>query len=414
MVNRKFNKAIFWNYISLVIMAASGLSMNAVIALFYGSAVLGAFGETYAWYMILSQLSVWGIHMSIVKHVPETNNPEEKGALLKSGIAITIVTSLLVTIASEFVVCFLSDVAWKRSMQVAFLGLVFFSVNKVFLNYLNAIYKMVAYSIFTSIRYAILAIGMIVLSLGGTESDYIALIFPLTEIIVFLGMLGYFFFRIPVQGKLSSILSKKMLCFGTKILPSYMVLEMNTKVDMVCLGMLVSDVSQIGIYSFAIFFTEGFYMLFVIIRKIVNPGIAEANIEGKISERIAEMKRYLHRYVILGGGAAYLGVIIGYVILCSFMQRPAYRAGVMYIIVICFSIAVNGKYIVFGDLLAQIGYPLEESVLNIVTVTGNFILNIILIMVFGMLGAAIATAVSYFVFSFYMKVRVKERVGITL
>lgn len=414
MTNGKLNKVLLWNYVSLAIMAVVGLLMNTLIVLFYGSDALGVFSETYAWYMILSQISVWGIHMAVVKYVPETDSEEERGTILRTDVMITVITSLLVTVISETVLYFLDGVAWKRSMQVAFMGLMLLSVNKILLNYLNAVYRMVAYAVFISARYVFLGLGIWFFSVMGVGSDWLAVVFPVTEFIVFLGVLGYFMFQIPVGGKLNRKIFGKMLFFGTKILPSYMVLELNTKVDVVCLGILQSNVSQIGIYSFSIFFTEGFYMLYVTIRKIINPGIAAANNEGRLLRQVTEIKKRLHRYMTLGSGAAYVGISVGYMILCKLMQRPEYSVGVIYILVICLAIAINGRYIVFGDVLAQAGYPLEESVLNVLTVVANFILNLILITIFGTIGAAGATAVSYFIFSFYMKIRVKERAGITL
>lgn len=414
MTNGKLNKVLLWNYVSLGIMAVVGLLMNALIVLYYDSDALGVFSETYAWYMILSQIAVWGIHMAVVKYVPETDCEKERGTIVRTAVMISIITALLVTVVSETVLYFMDGVAWKRSMQIAFLGLMLLSVNKILLNYLNAVDRMVTYAVFVSVRYLLLGLGIWFFSVIGVRPEWLAVVFPVTEIIVFLITLGYFMLRIPVGGKTDRKVFRKLLYFGTKILPSYMVLELNTKVDVVCLGILRSNVSQIGIYSFSIFFTEGFYMLYVTIRKMINPGIAAANNEKRLLEQITEIKKRLHRYVTLGGGAAYVGISIGYMIFCKLIQRPAYSVGVIYILIICLAIAINGRYIVFGDLLAQAGYPLEESILNVLTVAGNFILNLILIKIFGTIGAAAATAVSYFIFSFYMKIRVKERVGFTV
>lgn len=411
--NRILNKLLLWNYAGIAVMAASALLMNTVIALFYDTAALGIFGETYAWYIILSQISVWGIHMAVMKYVPETDDEEARGAVLKAGLAIAVITSLLITVISEIAICFLDSVGWKKSMQIAFAGLAFFSVNKVLLNYLNAIYRMAAYAAFVSLRYVFIGMGIFIFSFMGIEADYLALVFPMTEVAIFLGMLGYFAYQIPIHGEPDGKTFWKILYFGTKILPSYMALEMNTKVDVVCLGFLVSDVPQIGIYSFAIFFTEGFYMLYITIRKMVNPKIAEANAKGKLSEQMTIIKRSFRMHMALGC-AAYIGVSVGYVILCNVMHRPEYGRGITYILIICLAIAINGKYIVLGDVLAQTGYPLAESILNILTVAVNFLLNIILISAWGVVGAAVATAVSHFVFSFWMKAQVKERIGFIL
>lgn len=407
----EFNKELIWNYISLVFMAISGLIMNIIIAFFYGSNVLGVFSETYAWYMILSQLSVWGIHMAIVKFVPEKDGEIEKNSLLKTGLFLTILTSLTITGISEIVLLFLGDTAWGKSMQIAFTGMILLSVNKVLLNYLNAISQMIPYAFFSSLRYVCLGVIILLVSLFGLRYEYLAIVFPLTEIIVFAAMLVFFLFRVPMPGKFESHSMGKIFFFGTKILPSYMVLEMNTKVDVVCLGMLVSDVSLIGKYSFAIFFTEGFYMLYITVRKLINPGIAKTHAVGSLANYIDETSSFLKKYLTIGGTAAFAGISIGFMVICGILGKNEFQSGVIYILIIGAAILFNGKYIVFGDLLAQTGFPLEESILNIMTIAGNFVLNILLISIFGVSGAAGATAVSYFIFSIYMKWRVKRRVG---
>ncbi len=77
-------------------MTISGLLMNSLIANHYGSTVLGVFSETYAWYLVLSQLSACGIHMAIVKQVPEKENDYDKGDILITGIIAVVIVSLAV------------------------------------------------------------------------------------------------------------------------------------------------------------------------------------------------------------------------------------------------------------------------------------------------------------------------------
>lgn len=413
-MKRKFNIILIFNYISLVIMAISGLMMNSLIAIFYGAESLGIFSETYAWYLILSQLSVWGIHMAVVKFVPESDSNDKKGDILKTGIFLTIVISMLIAGVSEVLLVLFKDLPWQRSMRIAFSGLVLISINKVLINYLNAVNRMIAYAAFTSLRYASIGLIILIESLWGVTPDFLAFVFPVTEIIVLISMCIYFITRLNLKGQIKRAIVGEILCFGTKILPSYMVLELNAKVDVVCLGMLVKNVSQIGIYSFAIFFTEGFYMLYIMIRKIINPGIAKANAEERLIESIQRTTQDIRRYVSYGGIIVYIGISIGYLVICLLFGRLEYRNGIVYILIIGLSIWLNGKSIVFGDLLAQIGFPLEESILNIVTVGINFILNIFLIFAFGTVGAACATAISYFVFTYYMRWRVQKRSGIIL
>ncbi len=413
-MDKKINKVIIWNYISLICMAVSGLVINTIIVLFYGSEVLGIFSETYAWYLILSQISVWGIHMAIVKFVPEEEDDSKKGSILRTGILIVLISSIASTSLSEIILLFIRDLAWRRSLQIAVIGLILFSVNKVLMNYLNAISKMVEYAAFTSMRYSFFGVSICMLSITNMSSKYLPVVFPMTEVAVFICLIVFYLLKTPVSGKLDKKLIGKMLYFGTKFVPSYMVLEMNTKVDVVCLGTLCKDVDQIGLYSFAIFFTEGFYLLYVTIRRIINPDLAKANVNNRLSEHIGELKQRLRKYLAFGGIIAFVAVSIGYIVLCFIMGKAEYWIGISYILIICVSIMINGKYVILGDILAQSGLPLEESVLNIFTVASNFILNMILIISFGTIGAAVATALSYFIYTFYMKYRVKRRLGILL
>ena len=65
-----------------------------------------------------------------------------------------------------------------------------------------------------------------------------------------------------------------------------------------------------------------------------------------------------------------------------------------------------------GNILAQTGNPMSESINNVLTVMSNFILNILFIMRWGMIGAAFATGISYFVFSLNQTIIVKKRIGL--
>lgn len=52
--------------------------------------------------------------------------------------------------------------------------------------------------------------------------------------------------------------------------------------------------------------------------------------------------------------------------------------------------------------------------LNILTIAANFLLNIILISIWGAVDVAVATVVSHFVFFWMKMIRVKERIGLEL
>lgn len=392
-------------------MALSGLLMNGIIAFFYSTDEVGIFNETYAWYIVLSQLSVCGIHMAVVKYIPEEEGKEMRGSYLKSALIVTLISSLLVTAVSEIVLFFLRELPWRRSMIYACFGLMFFSINKVLINYLNAVGRMIAFAVFTSLRYGSIAVIVLVISVLHMSPDYLALTFPLTETGLFLVLQAFIFVTDRISGHIDRSLERRILAFGVRILPSYMVLEMNTKADVICLGFLIRDPGQIGVYSFAVLFAEGFYQLFVTVRRFINPRISENNAKGSLEEYLEGLRKKMNKYLVPASIGGYGALLAGYAIICLILSKNDYMFGLVYIAIICLAIVINGKYIIFGDFLAQTGFPFDESVLNIITVSCNLIFNVLLILAFGTTGASVATAISYFAFSLFMRYRIKNRTG---
>ena len=57
---------------------------------------------------------------------------------------------------------------------------------------------------------------------------------------------------------------------------SIVLIELNTKVDILMIGFFMGDYN-VGIYSFAALFGEGFYQLLIVLQNVLNPFIAIRN-----------------------------------------------------------------------------------------------------------------------------------------
>lgn len=395
-------------------MAAAGLMLNVTIAKTYDTSILGTFNETYAWYTILSQITVWGIHMSILKLVPEQNDRDLKESVLKSAVIGTIVISVVVTLLLETVLFMMKMNPWAQSMRIAFIGLIFFSVNKVLLNYLNAIYELVTFAVFQAVRYILLVTIAVAFAIIRVDGNYLAIMFPITEGLTCAILFGFIFGKNGVRGHFNKKTMLEVISFGTKILPSNMVVEMNTKVDVVCLGVLIQNTAKIGVYSFAILFTEGFYTIYMTIRKIVNPGLSESKANNQLEYYVRRINDIFTKYLVPLSLAAYVLIVMAYIFVCQFIGDAEYLTGTLYIAIICLSIVLTAKSIIWGDLLSQTGFPLEESKVNTMTVIGNVFFNIVLISLFETMGAAIATAISYSIYAFLMYTMIRKKTGLTI
>ncbi|MCI8322178.1 MAG: oligosaccharide flippase family protein [Lachnospiraceae bacterium] len=416
-VNSKFVEGLIWNYGSVVILSISGFLINFLIICFYDAAALGVFSRAQAWYGVLSQITVWGVHMSVMRLIPEYQDARREqemilssamaGVLMFSVVCVGMIELLLPRIITE-------HGRLLTSMQILMPGLVFFSLNKILLNYLNGLSMMKSYAFFQSLRY--LVIVVIVWVMGALQCDYkwLTASFTGAELVVLAACVGYLihrglFIRHPGLKYL-----KRHASFGTRILLSNLVNELNTKVDIICLGFFVGDDYLIGIYSFAVLFAEGFYQLYFVVRRSINPKITEYYVRDTLKEGIGMLNSGLKRALRVASPLAFAALLTGYYVICCLLQRKEYLSGLTFLIVICLAIVVSGRKIILGNIFAQTSFPAIESLFNLITVISNFILNVIFILWLGLMGAAVATALSYLIYGHLLKYYVKKKFGIAI
>ncbi|MCC6247653.1 MAG: hypothetical protein IT499_07825, partial [Rubrivivax sp.] len=66
--SHKLSRDIAWTLGSFVLLAASGMVINLVVAGVRDAAALGVFNQAYAVYIIASQLATLGLHYSVLRH----------------------------------------------------------------------------------------------------------------------------------------------------------------------------------------------------------------------------------------------------------------------------------------------------------------------------------------------------------
>lgn len=415
----KLSKDLIWNYISMGIMAGGGLLFNITIGFYYDADVLGVFNIVYAYYIVLSQLCVGGIHMAVTKYCAQYADDEQSTSeLLATASILTSVISICVAgmggLLSNGVLAFLFSPNVLKSLNMVWPALIFFSLNKVFLGYLNGILAMKAYAFFQGMRNLLIVLAIVVLAVMGFPGYYITICFFIAETLLFGGGIVYLLSNHYFTVKITPKWMAPIFAFGIRILPANVVLELNTKVDILCMSWLLKDERIVGIYSFAVLFAEGFYQAMVVLRRMINPWITQWYEHNELEKRWEELKNRYSRFLLMGCAVVMLFACGIQYLFGAFLKGNDYRDGTLPLIIICMSIVLNRKSILLGNVLSQTGNPLEESIVNIVTVMTNIILNIIFINVFGMIGAAIATGLSYMVFNMVQHFLILKRLQIKL
>ena len=405
---RKFLTDWSANLGSVGLLAVTGIALNSLIAKVYGAAVLGIFNQVYAIYIFGSQLATFGIQFSVLKYVAEFHDDEDAVAQSVAA-ALAAVAGCAALAVALFFVFFRYSPIQPYSPEVAvgvyymLPGLWFFAINKTLLNAFNGRQANKLYASFVSLRYLFILLfflGAVLLKFPGEQ---LTVVLSLSEAALLLSI-GLAYRRIfPGQHSLGNLdWIRQHIHFGSRSLVGGLAVELNTRVDVLVLGIFTND-AAVGIYSFAAFFVEGLLQLSVIARRLVDPVLTrlatQNDVHGRASLLVKGRNLGALFMAAVGAGMAFsypwyatwLGG--GDIAIASWPIFSILAAGA----------CIFAAYATFGGIFLQTGLPVVQSWLNLAVLGTNLALNVALVPLWGVLGAAIATSLSFMVGTLYLR-----------
>ncbi len=398
---------ILWNMASFGIIAGVGLGLNFVVAFYYDVAVLGIFNQVYAIYILFSQVAVGGVHLSVLKSVSQSHTELDRvKQIFSSGFLLTLLTSMFFAITAYAMSDYFGVALGSPEVGIGVVciapGLLFFSLNKTILALLNGLSKMKAYAIFQALRFIFMLLFLLLLVWSGAPGYYAPIIFSCAESLLFFIMLvsarKYLDFR--------QLLSYKDLyyshaVFGLKAAGGNILLDVNTRIDVIILGLFASD-RVVGIYSFAALVVEGFSQFPTVIRTVVNPLITQ----NYYSQSRDAFQRTLWKIRNLSYLALVpLGILIclGYPLIYKVVPNPDIAASQAPLFALMAGAILGGGYLPLLMIFNQTGHPASQTLLIFIIFLTNLILNIMLVPPFGMIGSAIGTGLTFALQIVYMR-----------
>ena len=404
----KFNVDLLWNMGAFALSAIIGVLLNVIIIKFYDSEVLGVFNQIYAVYILLSQLAVSGVHLSVQKYIPEYHSDKKNlNHIVTSALIITVITSIITIIVAYLFNQLPGRITNSEGVLQGFKyviwGLLFFSMNKVLLSFLNGIREMKTFAIFQLLRFVFMLSFLVYFIFTNKEGYLLALMLPLTELLLFFIVFIYAirFFKISIHNGFRKWLSENYR-FGNKALLGNFLFDINTKVDVFMLGIFLTD-SMVGIYSIAATIAEGFLQLPVLMRNNINPVITKAHTKKGyeiLNQVIRKSKKGFYKIIALLGLASIAGFPL--FLLVFGIKEDFYLIWSIYA-VLTLGVIITGGYLPFQMIFNQLGHPLNQTLFIFLLFLSNVIMNAIFIPLTGVIGAAIGTSVSMIIQIFIMK-----------
>jgi O-antigen/teichoic acid export membrane protein len=397
--DRRLAGDALWNYGALGVTALAGAAVMFLIAGLEGAAVLGVFAQLYAVHVIAAQVAVFGIHDSTQRHVAQQDAAGGDAAIVVGalGVVAVIATVLAAGLALAAVPAgrLVQSPDVGRGLYLVAPGIVCFALNKVLFAALNGRGALRTYARMQLVRAAlVLAAAVAVVVTPGVPSFAVGGIFAAAELLLLPAMIAVVrpgWRRARRTGALPDW-RRRHLAFGGLGLVNSILLETHLRVDVLTLGYFVVD-RAIGVYAFAVLFAEGIYQVPVVMRTVAYPTLVRLATRADRGALAATARK-----LSLTSGAACAGVslvVAAVYPLVAGRIDPAFATiGSPVLWVLLAGMCVHAFVVPFDQLLLQSGYPGRQSALMAVYVGGNVALNLLLIPRFGLMGAAVATAIA--------------------
>lgn len=404
----KFGQDVLWNVASFGIMAACGIGINLIIGRWYSPAVLGIFNQTYAIFVIASQFAVAGIHLSVVKYVAQYSDNADiyrsmnSAALILAALFAGFSCAVLGFSSTQIGTLFGSSGVATGILYIV-PGLFFFSINKILLSILNGLSRMRVYAVYQSLRYIMIIAGLLMIAALQMPGESLMLSFTIAELVVFIAMLPAIYreFALASFKTIRKYVSVHF-DFGMRSFLSNVFLQTNNRVDIIILGLFWSD-RTVGIYSFAAILVDGIFQLPVVLRTNYNPVLVKLVSEDRLQDlRKTVSKGVRITYAVML--AICLSALIFFPLGAFVVSHSAeYLQSWPILAVLLLGLTLGSGYIPFSNILLQAGRPGLHTIMVGFWVLSNLLLNLLLVPLYGIWGAAVAMSLAYALLAVFVK-----------
>ena len=404
----KLNRDMVWSMGGLAVFAVAGFCLNTLIGRFYGAAALGLFNQVLALYLILAQVCVGGMYFSVLRYASEyAEDREALGDIVLSALVVALAVSV-VTCGGVFALRHsIGELFGSPDMAIGLLcilpGLVVFACNKIYAALVNAMRHMRFLALINALRGGLIVSFAYAFYRADLAAPLLPLVLTGAEGVLFLLFTAFVFGRAGVPlSRIGRAWLDRHMRFGWRAFLSGFLLDVNPRIDLLMLAYFSGD-KAVGIYSMAAMIAEGLYQLPVVVQLNINPLIARLGAAGQLSE----LRRMVWRTNVLLVPAmlAVISILtLGYGELMLFLtDDPTFVEGQFSCGILGLGIALSSGYIAYSMLLSQCGYPGSYTAFLGLHVSTNIALNALLIPLFGMEGAAVASSAALLLSILYLK-----------
>ncbi len=373
--------------------------------------VLGIFNIQYIFIILLSQLSTFGFHYSVLREATIKN-------CTKNDNFNNLFSAILLIFVNSIILCFLIFVfrnIWRTIVEFnpvnILIPIILFSINKAFYWFLNGKEKYLKMAFISPVRFFIYLIVFLNLSNGYDSYENLYLCFLYSEIVVlFLSLIfiqSETNFNFSYSGYKSYL--KKHISYGKKSFLTSFLSDLNLKIDIIVISVILGN-QFVGYYTFSSAIGEGFIALIAATRTISTPQFENFIYSRNDFQKFLRRIRKISYSLFIPIGISIISISYFFGNQFKFLGNLTSN-GFFSLVVIISGFTMISYLFSFEHVLLQINHPTVHTKCLLILFFSNLILNIFLVNSYGINGAAFATIFSYFFYFYQINKNLKKITG---
>lgn len=400
----RFSRDVLIAFSASLISMVLNVGIGIILARCLGADGYGLYKFLLTLYSISIVIFGVGIPAAMVKFVSETKeDAPQAGKIITTGVIASLLLGIICTLVIIIFSGLLADVfrIEELSSMILYLAPIFpFSLcANSLLGTLNGLRRMRSYAIAIILQnIALLISSLLLISLGfGVAGVLLGLLISIIIQFIYLLWQNKTFIRIAIRS-LRDLL-EKILAFGSKLMAVNFVQTIVYNADIMIIGYLLT-VSDVGYYGIAMGLSKLLWVLPSSVQMISYPAVSEfhskKNISG-INDILNASMKYTAIMVLPAG--LILGLFAADII--HFIFGIEFEESIAPLYILSSGIAIASIWVSIGSVLSGVGRPDIVLRITILAAIIDISMNLALIPIFGINGAAIA-AISSYLFSMAM------------
>ena len=398
------------NLSSFIVSGLIGLYIYFNLTKYGGVDLLGKFNIHYVVLLLLSQLGTLGLHYSILRLSSEKQNSNLDFANLYSGLTLIFISSFVIFSIIEFI-----QINLLINLSVSITDIkyasILFALNRGIYWYLNGKEEYIKMAIVSPSRMILYFISINNLKNSNLLEQNLSSVFLMTEIIILVLQVSMSFLVIKktTQTFRQSNIFRKHLTFSKQAFVTSFLTDISLKVDLIVISFLLGN-NFVGLYTFTSALGEGFIGILNVTRTISTPKFIDI-VNDKT--RFKDHKKNIFKISFIISGLASTSIIV---IAYFFGERLSFLQGIKSeafssLLIVIIGFFLMSYFFSFEHILLQLNYPFDHTKSLVCLFVINLGLNILLINLYDLNGAAVATVFSYLTYFFVLNYYFDKRTG---